>query len=310
MNLQVGFQKYVAIDWSGARNPINRPTIQVAEYVPATGIVSLTHPPKGRPGDLWSRTAVVDYVQQAVDAVDEGPVLIGFDFAFANPYCDLDEYFPGAVAPPQNYQALWRAVEQQCNGVRNFYGAPFFRDLYSPYRQFYRYPGFCGEHYAARFRMTEQAAGQAGYRPASVFHCIGPAQVGTGSVAGMRVLHEFRGRVQAGRMVAISIWPFDATGVPVQSTVVEIYPRLFLDHAERDGIQPAADNLRALCGHFGAELENPPAVPTDDQRDALVSATGMGSFTQKEEIAWQVPACAAEYEGWIFGVPVPPEPAP
>ena len=311
MNLQVGFQKYVAIDWSGAEEPINTPTIQVAEYVPATGIVSLTHPPKGRPGDLWSRTAVVDYVQQTVNAVDEGPVLIGFDFAFANPYCDLDEYFPGAVAPPQNYQALWRAVEQQCNGVRNFYGAPFFRNCNSPYRQFYRYPRFLGEHYAARFRITEQAAAaQVELNPASVFLCIGPNQVGPGSVAGMRVLHEFRGRVQDGRMKPISIWPFDATGVPVHSTVVEIYPRLFLDHAKRDGIQPTAENIPALCRHFGAALEDPHAVPTADQRDALVSAAGMGWFTQQEGIAWQVPACAAEYEGWIFGVPVPPEPAP
>ena len=129
MNLQVGFQRYVAIDWSGAVAPRNTPTIQVAEYVPATGIVSLVH---RKHGNRWSRTAVVDYVQQTVNAVDEGPVLIGFDFAFANPYCDLDDYFPSAVAPPQNYQALWRAVEQQCNGVGNFYGAPFFRNRNSP----------------------------------------------------------------------------------------------------------------------------------------------------------------------------------
>ena len=311
MNQQVGFKKYVAIDWSGAKKPINTPTIQVAEYVPATGIVSLRHPPEGTPGDLWSREAVVDYVQQTVKAVDEGPVLIGFDFAFANPYCDQSTYFPGAVAPPQNYQALWRAVEQQCNGFGNFYGAPFFRNPCSPYRQFYRYPGFRDNHYATRFRITEQAAAaQVGLNPASVFHCIGPKQVGTGSVAGMRVLHEFRGRVQAGRMKPISIWPFDVTGVPVQSTVVEIYPRLFLDHAERDGIQPTAENIPAFCRHFGAELEDPHAVPTADQRDALVSAAGMGWLTQQEAIAWQVPPCAAKYEGWIFGVPVPPEPAP
>ena len=178
MNQQVGFKKYVAIDWSGAKKPINTPTIQVAEYVPATGIVSLRHPPEGTPGDLWSREAVVDYVQQTVNAVDEGPVLIGFDFAFANPYCDQSTYFPGAVAPPQNYQALWRAVEQQCNGFGNFYGAPFFRNPCSPYRQFYRYPGFRDNHYATRFRITEQAAA---------------AQVRTGSRLGLP-LH----RTQAG----------------------------------------------------------------------------------------------------------------
>ena len=253
---------------------------------------------------------MVDYVQQTVDAVDEGPVLIGFDFAFANPYCDLGEYFPGTVAPPQDYQALWGMVEQQCNGYGNFYGAPFYRDLNSPSRHFYRYQAnqqiFPGDDYVPRLRITECAAIEpAGQQPNSVFNCVGPSNVGTGSVAGMRVLREFGRRVRAIEMAPFCIWPFNANSVPDRSTVVEIYPRLFLNHAERDGIQRTADNIRALCRHFGAELENPPAEPTNDQRDALVSAAGMGWFTQQGRVAWQVPACAAEHEGWIFGVPVP-----
>ena len=82
-----GFQKIVAIDWSGAERPINTRKIQVAEYVPADGTVSLV----GCPGAYrWSRESVVEYVERAVNAVDEGPVLIGFDFAFAYPYCDKD----------------------------------------------------------------------------------------------------------------------------------------------------------------------------------------------------------------------------
>ena len=306
MNLQVGFQRYVAIDWSGARNPINTPKIQVAEYVPATGIVSLTHPPEGRPGDRWSRTAVVDYVQQTVNAVDEGPVLIGFDFAFANPYFDRCAYFAGAVAPPQTPQALWATVEQQCNGIGNFYGASFFRNCASSYRPFYKYPSFEGRQYEPRFRMTDQAAGaQAGRNPASVFSCFGQNQVGTGSVAGMRVLHEFRRRVRAREMALITMWPFDANSVPDRSTLVEIYPRLFLNHAEQGDNHPPANDLQALCGHFGAALQNPGQARTDDQRDALVSAAGMGWFTQRGQVAWQVPADAAEHEGWIFGVQVP-----
>ena len=302
----VRFRKFVAIDWSGAVRPINTPKIQVAEYIPATGIMNLVDPPNGGLGNRWSRTNVVDYVQQTVNAVDEGPVLIGFDFAFAYPYCDQGAYFPGvdAVAPPQNPQALWATVEQWCNGVGNFYGARFFRDCNppSPYRQFYHYPNFTGNRYQRRLRITDNAAA---VLPNSVFNCIGAADVGTGSVAGMRVLHEFLARVQDGKMAPISIWPFDANGAPAQSTVVEIYPRVFLNHAAGGGNPPAANNLPALCAHFGAALANPPAAPTNDQRDALVSAAGMGWFTQQGQVAWQVPACAAEHEGWIFGVPVP-----
>ena len=312
----VRFRKFVAIDWSGAAEPIrDRDPIQVAEYVPATGSVGLVPPLHG---DRWTRAGVVEYVQQTVNDVGEGPVMIGFDFAFAYPYCDQDNgnrlgYFPGAVAPPQTPRALWAAVEEWCHEIGNYYGAPFFRDddPSSPYKEYYHYQYFTGDHFRPRFRITDNAAaGLAGRNPNSVFNCIGAADVGTGSVAGMRVLHEFLARVQDGRVVVpISIWPFDANGAPAQSAVVEIYPRVFLNHAAGGGNQPAADNLRALCAHFGAGLQNPPGDPTNDQRDALVSAAGMGWFTQQGQVAWQVPACAAEYEGWIFGVPVPP-PAP
>ena len=191
-----------------------RDPIQVAEYVPATGIVRLV---RRKHGNRWNRTSVVDYVQQTVNAVDEGPVLIGFDFAFAYPYCDQGAYFPGvnAFAPPQSLQALWATVEQWCNGIGNFYGARFFRNPDSPYRRYHRYPRFlCTNHYAEHLRMTEQEAVQAKLQPCSVFRCIGPNQVGTGSVAGMRVLHEFRRRVQAIEMALISIWPFKRKQCP------------------------------------------------------------------------------------------------
>ena len=89
------FQKFVAIDWSGALNEIIDQKIQVAEYSPLAQTVGLAHPIGGQPGDPWSRTAVVEYVQHTVNAVDEGPVLIGFDFAFAYPYSDPRRVFSG-----------------------------------------------------------------------------------------------------------------------------------------------------------------------------------------------------------------------
>ena len=287
---------------------MNRDPIQVAEYVPTTGNVGLVHPLHG---GRWTRAGVVEYVQQTVNAINDGPVLIGFDFAFAYPYCDKTPgtYFPGAVAPPQTPWALWSAVEEWCNGIEgadNFYGAPLFRNENSPYREFYRYQYFEGNNFEPRSRITEDTAEKvAGQRPNSVFNCLGPADVGTGSVAGMRVLHEFVARVQSGTMKPITIWPFNSNGVPAQSTVVEIYPRLFLNRAEKADIDRVAENVNALCEHFGAKLQNPPEVATDDQRDALVSAAGMGWLIQQGLIAWRVPPCAAEYEGWIFGAPSP-----
>ena len=159
---------------------------------------------------------------------------------------------------------------------RQFPRRAFLQKSWLSYRHYHRYPRFPPTNrYAERLRMTEQQAAQDGLRPTSVFRCVGASQVGTGSVAGMRVLHEISARVQGRRIrQPVSIWPFDISGVPVQSTIVEIYPRLFLNHAG-DG------------NYFGAKPQNVPA--NDDQRDALVSAAGMAWFIQRGLVAWQVP---------------------
>ena len=286
------FEKIVAIDWSGAQDRRYMLKIQVAEYVAADHTVTLLGPPHGGPEGTWSRTTVFDYVQHAVG---EGPVLIGFDFAFAYPYCDLGTYFPGEDATPPDRQRLWATVEDCCNQVGDFYGGPFYRGNGSPFADFHRCHDFEGGRYQGRYRMTDQAARQSGLTPSSIFWCVGPSQVGPGSVAGMRFLLRLQ------NATGVSIWPFDANDVPMRATVAEIYPRLFLHHAEIAGVEPTRHNLHNLCAHFGAALLNPPENPTDDQRDALVSAAGMGWFVQQGQ-TWQVPACAAEYEGWIFGV--------
>ena len=290
------FDKIVGIDWSGAKRPRQSRKIQVAEYNPADRSVRLVGPPRD-PAGVWIREDVFEYVQQEVGL---GTVLIGLDFAFAYPYCDEGTYFPGENESPRDFHQLWDTVEQYCNGVNNFYGGPFFIGQDSPFRNYFLYQTFTGDRYRARFRATDiRARDTAGLnlRPSSPFKCVGGDQVGTGSVAGMRFLREVR------RTIAVTIWPFDVNGTPERSTVVEIYPRLFLRHAKNAGIQPTAGNINALCAHFGANLQDAPEHLTDDQRDALVSAAGMG-WLVRQAPNWQVPACAATHEGWIFGVEV------
>ena len=283
------FEKIIAIDWSGAQDPRYNRKIQVAEYDPGNHhTVRLVARP-GNPPREWSRDDVLAYVQREVRT---SQVLVGFDFAFAYPFCDRQAYFPGENASPQDFQQLWATVEERCDGVPNLHGTPFIADG-SPYRRYHRVPGYLGNRFEIRHRITEQAARPLGLNPTSIFHCIGPAAVGIGSMAGMRLLHQLHGTV--------CIWPFDENGPPEGSTVVEIYPRVFLRQAQNAGIQPTAGNINAICNHFGANLQNPPEDPTDDQRDALVSAAGMGRLVQQGP-NWQVPDCAATHEGWIFGV--------
>ncbi len=286
----MNFEKYVAIDWSGAKHPHETKKIQVAEYDPQNGTVSLACPPSKA---KWSRTEVFEYVRCMVKTKR---VLIGLDFAFAYPHCDEGGYFPNEPKSPPDVEQLWGKVEDICGSVDNLYGGPFYRD--SPFKDYHRYPGFKGAKYEERYRVTDVMAKKSeGLSPCSVFKCIGPNQVGPGSVAGMRLLRKVRKETKA------SVWPFDTTPVPTCSTVVEIYPRLFLHYAEisREGNQPTTDTKRKLFDCYNAILRDVSVEWTADERDALISAAGMSWFAC-QEFTWQAPAEAAKYEGWIFGV--------
>lgn len=294
------FKKYIAIDWSGANN--RRPTdaIQIAEYVPQTQHVSIvrscTQSPTG--WNIWSREAVLHYVQREIK---KGKVLIGFDFAFGYPYCDKDAYFPELDASPGNAPNLWETVDTFCRADADFYGGKFYRSGGSCFKRYYKYNGFEGDRYAPRLRITDRRARRSPrVDPFSVFSCYGQKNVGTGSLAGMRFLHRLQ------QDLNVDIWPFDMTDPPNRSTVVEIYPRFFLSHAEERHVnQPTPGTVRELLGIYGAILTDVCEKWSDHERDALVSAAGMGWFASQQE-TWKAPRCActcvATHEGWMFGV--------
>ena len=79
------FDKIVGIDWSGAEDDLRGEPIQVAEYYPQTGTVRSVGPLRN-PDAPWRRCDVLAYVQREVR---DSTVLIGLDFAFSFPYCDL-----------------------------------------------------------------------------------------------------------------------------------------------------------------------------------------------------------------------------
>ena len=288
------FGKIVGIDWSGAFDPRRGGKIQVAEYDPADRTVRLVGSRPDR-ADAWSREDVLEYVQYEIGTIT---ALIGLDFAFAYPYCDYGQYFPGHDESPADLQGLWDTVEQVCALDGDFYGGQFYLPGRSTFSNFHHYRNPRHPNCQLRYRVTdEQAMHQEGLHPSSVFNCVGQKQVGPGSIAGMRFLREVC------RTTDAIIWPIDVNGRPDRSTVVEIYPRLFLRQAEIAGIQPNAGNINELCAHFGADLQDAPTHLTDDQRDALVSAAGMGWLVRQAR-DWRIPDCAATHEGWIFGIEV------
>ena len=151
------FEKYVAIDWSGARRPRLNQKIQIAEYDPETRTVSLvpSHTQSATGWNKWSRDEVFEYVRCLVA---EKRVLIGFDFAFGYPYCCKDTYFGDCDTAPTNVQDLWATVEQVCKSDDNFRGQRFYTDENSPFKDYYNDGKTRGVADKARYRVTDKRA--------------------------------------------------------------------------------------------------------------------------------------------------------
>jgi hypothetical protein len=112
----------------------------------------------------------------------------GIDFAFG---------FPQWHATANGWTCgrdIWRAAYRDGGSWLTCESAPFWG------RTTKRLP-----HPGARLRRTEQAIVANGGSPRSVFQIGGAGAVGTGSIRGMRILHEL---AEAG----FTIWPFDPAG--------------------------------------------------------------------------------------------------
>ena len=287
------FEKLVAIDWSGARD--ERGKIQVAEYDPTTNQVSLLNP--GR-GINWTRSNI--WKEFFDGSPSDREVVIGFDFAFAYPFCDVGAYFPDHPQTPSSVTSLWAKVDEICHGESNFYGGLFYLQREAIFADYLLYQSYRGHRYQERFRQTDIACQNAGLRNiSSVFKCVGPA-VGVGSIAGMRLLHKIASDNAA------HIWPFCGNPTSPGSTVVEIYPARFLKYAgvANAGIsieQQVKDALRYYGVILSPNSKNHNF--TGDERDALVSVAGMKWWlSHRGTSAWLVASpIGIMYEGWIFG---------
>jgi hypothetical protein len=287
------FRRYVAIDWSGARDRgRGLPGIQVAACGNGRSAPAIVSNPRG---GAWRRSDIVAWLSAA--AGGDGPVLVGFDFAFAFPYCDDGSYLPGVRLDEETPAALWRLVETLSGDAAELYGGGFARDP--------RFAGAFWRHgprpsdFDERHRRTEVSCRrQGGGAPETVFKLVGAKQVGLGSMAGMRVLARLR------RQAAVSIWPFDRPDT--RCVCVEIFPRHFLLRAGL-GRRKAwtREDLDTALRAYDCE----PTVIREgdlggDRTDALISAAALRRVATEDE-AWRPPsmtACARDREGWIFGV--------
>jgi hypothetical protein len=209
-----GFDRFVGVDWSGATGR-SYSGIAVAECRVGTGAPVLVQPP----GRRWRRMDFVDWM--AAQAGRGERLLVGIDCAFALPA-------PMAAAllgRDYSAAALWAYIDSHCAGAEDFFGGPFAR--HERHRPHFWHDGPRPTGFAELHRATEYACRAAGLgAPESPLKLVGARQVGKGGLAGMRVLHALKTRLN-GRF---AVWPFDpAEGADI--VCIELYPRLFMKMA-------------------------------------------------------------------------------
>jgi hypothetical protein len=280
------FNRFAAIDWSGAKGRRHKGiAIALAEVGEA--------PPRlVRPGHIWSRTEVLEWLlAEAAGA----PTLFGFDFSFAPPIAERGEYLPGEQGVPSTAREFWAYVDARSED-EDLGAASFLEQVHR--RHFYFGIADGEKARFVRFRQCDARLNlQGGRKTASAYDAIGAAQVAKASFAGMRLLHRLNGRV--------AIWPMDE--LPEQgSAVVEIYTRIYLRRAGLSGtkLRSRADLNRALIA-LGSRPARLRFEPDDHQTDAMVTAAGMRALVSAEPRAFAPAGLTPELagtEGWTFGI--------
>lgn len=286
------FEKFIGIDWSGAKRPKN---LRVAVCELGKLVPKLE-------GEHWHRDELVEWI---VREANQRRILVGTDFAFAYPYCDENAYFPRLAESPVSVLALWQAIDNICQDEYHFYAGPIYKDRTTPFSDYFCYQDGARPHYSKnRLRRTEDKICAEFYtQPSCVFKCVGPDQVGPGSVAGMRALHF----LVTNHTHTMSIWPFDSISKN-KSVLVEIFPRLFFACAGEDSRQwKDLNTVNTVLRHFESEpLEQGfdfSSKYAEDKIDAIISAAALRELSSHPKV-WRprsLEGKAQRFEGWIFG---------
>lgn len=286
MNAPPDFDRFIAVDWSGARGRYDG--IAVAECRPGWSAPTLAQPPGAR----WSRRDFVAWMDAIGETGDR--VLVGIDCAFALPAAASEIMLGG----PHDAPALWDHIDGNCADAEDYYGGDFAS---GPGRAaLFWHAGPRPAQFVEHRRATELACAAAGLgAPESPLKLIGAKQVGKGALAGMRVLARLRNRLGD----RFAVWPFDPPGAGI--VCVELYPRLFLRMAGFGNRKVRKlDDLDQCLAALGSAPYRQGAPMSDHVTDALVAAAGLRRIAADPAI-WSptgLDGLARRTEGWIFGV--------
>lgn len=287
-----GFDRFVAIDWSGARGAWQR-GIAVAACGPGDDAPALVAPP----GRSWSRAGVLAWLAALAGRGERA--LIGLDLSPGFPFADAGAYFPGWADSPADMAGLWALVDRLCAADPDLAACSFVADPEAG--RHFRRVGALGDRFPGgrgRLRACERAQRAMRLSPSSCLNLVGAAQVGKASLTGMRVLHRLRGRVP--------LWPLDP--LPAAGPVlVEIYTSLAARAAGlptgRAKMRDAAALDRALAA-LGVRPHAALARYDDHATDAVLAAAWLRGVAGDEGL-WSPADLSPETartEGWTFGV--------
>ena len=306
----VGFDLFIGIDWSGAQGECHK-GIQVAEAEKGRACPKLIAPPQQKG---WSRHDLITYLKD--HQASGRRVLAGFDFAFSHPFDDEGAYYPGYDAGAglelDDAYSLWQMIEEVNQHHDYYYGGGIWQ--HDVLRRYYNAPkrkdgsGGRGDLFQSRRRETEKTAAAQTRSTSPKFNCVGPAGVGTGSLAGMRVLHALKDDAV--------IWPINLVSPQRPDkgvlALVEIFPAYYFAMAGVKDREKSSEPLLALnkaLAHFDADPADQIAshVPDHDDLDALISSAALRHLHDPQDIFLldETVRPAARREGWIFGVTSP-----
>lgn len=282
------YSHFVGMDWSGAKGG-RHAGLAVAICEADTGQIQLVAPPSGRRS--WARQEIAEWVVSGMELPTDARALIGIDSAFSLPFLDYESFLPGEDVP-ESAVDLWQRLDHVCVEAQDLYGGPFV-DAFSDH--FLR-TGARGTRFERRLRVTERLAIDSGAGPCeSVFHLIGPSQVGMSGLSTMRLIERLRGH--------LSIWPFEVPDTE-KSTLVEIYAAAFARLGGHRGKIRTAEHLARVLGELGGKPAQLDEKVSEHAADAMVTAAGLRAVANERKY-WHPPALSTKVrrtEGWIFGI--------
>ena len=235
-------------------------------------------------------------------------LFVGIDFAFSYPYLDFNSFFPYLKnGSPETAQTLWTLIENINQEYEDLYGGGIWYD--ETYGDFYNSPVKKGKLFKSRRRLTELVAKKI-RSPSPTFNCVGPAGVGTGTLAGMRFINQIKKTLKG----KCHIWPFDPYENLQSSKIViaEIFPSFYFHYAGQNSMSKRGRELQLLLETLKFYNHNFSSTLSlgnhdNDDMDAIVSCAALKYFVDRQAgLTYPFNSKemfdASKFEGWILGV--------